>query len=142
MVVLGAEVVGMVGNYGKCSGTDMLKDGNWGGGLLMLRGGGEIKEVNLSVFYDGSSKFYLITHKYGVRPPHVPNFPSVDHLMNFGSQDRAFISGMTAVVDVIHASLILISRVTPRASFNGVQYPQRLQFLIIVEHEMTFGTRR
>ncbi|MCE5167234.1 hypothetical protein HAX54_043661 [Datura stramonium] len=74
----------------------------------------EIKKVNPIVLRDGSSRFYLITHKYGVRPPHVPNLPKVDHLVNFGSRDRAFISDMTAMVNVICASLILISRVIPK----------------------------
>ncbi|MCD7473599.1 hypothetical protein HAX54_015540, partial [Datura stramonium] len=38
VVVLGVEVVGTVGNDGKCSCTSELRDGKRGGGLLVLRG--------------------------------------------------------------------------------------------------------
>lgn len=50
VVVLGAKKVGIVGNDGKCSGTGELRDGKWGSGLLMLRGGGFVAMARLAKF--------------------------------------------------------------------------------------------
>ncbi|MCD9644278.1 hypothetical protein HAX54_032459, partial [Datura stramonium] len=60
----------------------------------------KIKAIYLNILCDGCSKFHLITYEHGVRPPHVPNLPSVDHLANLYFQGYTFIGSVTSLVNV------------------------------------------